>query len=94
MMEGMRLNLLLSLKEQATRLLAIFVVLEALLFLLPTTGNVEGHAAGYWDGVRLRLSSTSYWAIAIGSGIGAILLLIALLVFSNYLARFVSPREK
>lgn len=81
-------------KEQGSRLLAFFLSLEVLLFLLPATGNVEGHAAGYWEGVKPRPSSSRYWGIALGGGIGAILPLIALLMFSNYLARFVTPPEE
>jgi len=90
----MGIHLIRMLKEEARRLLVIFLGLEVLLFLLPTTGRVEGLAAGYWDGVRLRLLSSRYWEIAIGGGVGAILLLVALIAFANHLARLAPPREK
>jgi hypothetical protein len=75
-------------KEEARRILLIVVGLEVLLFLLPTTGKIEGLAVGYWHGVKLRLLSSSYWGIALLGGIGAGLLLTALIAFSGYLARF------
>jgi hypothetical protein len=75
-------------KEEVRRILLIVLGLEVLLFLLPTTGKVEGLAVGYWQGVKLRLLSGNYWGIAILSGIGAGLLLTGLIVFSGYLSRF------
>ena len=73
------------------RILLGVVGLEVLLFLCPTNGKVEGLAAGYWDGVRLRLSSGNYWARAFLCGVGAGLLLAALVAFSSYLTRFMKP---
>ena len=87
----MKLAFLRIPKEMALRSLAGVIGLEVLLFLLPTAGKVEGFATDYWGGVRLRLSSGKYWAIALLSGIGAYLLLHALLVFSSYLARVAKP---
>jgi uncharacterized membrane protein len=78
-------------KESARSALWIVLGLEVLLFLLPDSGKVEGIAFGYWNGVGLRLSSGKYWAIALISGIGSALLLAVLLIFSNYLGRFVKP---
>jgi hypothetical protein len=75
-------------KEEVWRIVLVVVGLEVLLFLLPTTGKVEGLAVGYWQGVKLRLLSGSYWGIALLSGIGAGLLLAALIIFSGYLSRF------
>lgn len=74
-------------KEEARRIVLIVVGLEVLLFLLPTTGKVEGLAVGYWQGVKLRLLSGNYWGIALLSAIGAGLLLTGLIIFSGYLSR-------
>jgi hypothetical protein len=84
----MRLTFVPIPKEEARRILLIVVGLEVLLFLLPTTGKIEGLAVGYWQGVKLRLLSGSYWEIALLGGIGAGLLLMVLIAFSGYLSRF------
>jgi hypothetical protein len=75
-------------KEAALRILLGVLGLEVLLFLLPSNGRVEGRAVGYWDGLALRLSSGNYWAMALLSGIGAGMLLTALVAFSSYMTRF------
>lgn len=73
------------------RLLLTFLIVEVLLFLLPTTGKVEGLALSYWDGVRLRLTNANYLARAVLSGIGGSILFEALVLFAAYFARFVKP---
>jgi hypothetical protein len=75
-------------KEEARRFLLFFFGLEVLLFLVPTTGKIEGASSGFGDGVKLRLSSGHYWAIALLCGIGAVVLLIILSFFAGLLARF------
>jgi hypothetical protein len=67
--------------------------MEVLLFLLPTEGRVEGVAATYWNGVKLRLSSGDYWLRMLLCGIGVALLMATLLIFARYLGRFVTPRS-
>ena len=81
----------LLVKEMALRVLPSVIFVEVLLFVLPTNGKVEGVAASYWDEVRLRLSSGNYLVIAFLSGIGVAVLMAALLIFSDYLAKFVKP---
>jgi hypothetical protein len=44
-------------KFQVSRIVASVLGFEVLLFLAPDNGTIEGVAHGYWDGVRLRLSS-------------------------------------
>jgi hypothetical protein len=78
-------------KIEFSRILASVLGLEVLLFLVPGNGAIEGVANGYWDGVKLRLSSGHYWVIALLSGLGVALLLIALTWFAIYLGRFVTP---
>ncbi|HET7105231.1 MAG TPA: hypothetical protein VFI38_00360 [Candidatus Acidoferrum sp.] len=87
----MNTNFLQLHKEAAVRNLIVVLGTEVLLFLLPTNGAIEGVAAGYWDGVRLRLSSGKFWMIALISGICIALILYVLMIFSAYLARFVKP---
>jgi hypothetical protein len=75
-------------REEARRFFLIFLGLEVLLFLAPTTGKIEGTSAGFWDGVKLRLLSGHYWTIALLCGIGVVVLIIVLSVFAAFLARF------
>ena len=88
------MRLALILKKQAWGILYFFLYIEGLLFLLPTNGKVEGFAISYWGGVRLRLSSGRFWAIALLSGIGAVLLMAVLIAFASYLARFTDISSK
>jgi hypothetical protein len=78
-------------RDIALRIFVGILALEVLIFLIPTTGNVEGQASSYWDGVALRLSTGSYWLRALLSGLGAAVLLVALVAFSSYLTRFMKP---
>ena len=57
-------------KEMASRVVSVVILVEIVIFFVPTNGKVEGRAAGYWDGVRLRLSSGDVWVLALLSGIG------------------------
>jgi hypothetical protein len=82
------MNIVRISKEEARRFFLIFLGLEVLIFLAPTTGKIEGVSAGFWEGVKLRLLSGHYWAIALLCGIGAVMLLILLSVFAGFLARF------
>jgi len=57
-------------KEMASRVVSVVILVEIVIFFVPTNGKVEGRAAGYWDVVRLRLSSGDVWVLALLSGIG------------------------
>ena len=83
-----------KLKEMARRVVPVFVWVELLMFLLPTNGKVEGLAANHWDGVRLRFLSGNYLIRALLAGFGACILVALILVFSDYLARFMKPPSK
>ncbi len=87
----MKLPSLRAVKQRGRSVLPLVICVETLFFLLPTSGKVEGHAAGYWGGLRLRLQSGNFWARAVLSGMLAALLLAVILLFSSYLAKFVDP---
>jgi|HubBroStandDraft_6_1064221.scaffolds.fasta_scaffold41471_2 hypothetical protein len=78
-------------RVEFSRILICVLGLEVLLFLLPSNGAIEGVANGYWDGVKLRLSSGHYWGFALLSGIGIAVLLFVLVAFAQYLSRFATP---
>jgi hypothetical protein len=78
-------------KQEVLRIILIVVTIEFLIFLAPTTGKVEGLAHGYWDGVRLRVSSGNYWTRALLGGVGFGIMLAVLVAFSSYLTRFMKP---
>ena len=79
-------------KPYKLRILLVVLGTEVLLFLLPTEGRVEGIAATYWNGVKLRLSSGDYWLRMVLCGIGVALVMAALLIFARYLGKFVTPQ--
>jgi hypothetical protein len=87
----MKLTSILPPKASRVRILVGLLYIEVLPFLLPTGGKIEGHEAGYWDGVKLRLLSGSYWARALLGGIVAAVVLTAVIAFANYLGRFADP---
>jgi hypothetical protein len=77
--------------EMEWRGIAGLIGIEVLIFFLPTSGKIEGRATSYWDGVRLRFLSGNFWVRAFLCGIGAALILKALLVLSGHLTRFAEP---
>src|SRR5262249_37369453 len=81
-------------KGDKLRNLLVVLFVEALIFLAPTEGRVEGVAASYWDGVRLRLSSGKFWLLALVSGIVVALVLAGFAIVARYMARFVTPRSE
>jgi hypothetical protein len=87
----MKSHLVLIPKVAVLRILFGVLGLEVLLFLLPSNEGVEGRAVGYWDGLVLRLSSGKFWTMTLLSGIGAAILLAALVAFSSYMTKFVRP---
>ncbi len=87
----MKSNLVLIPKVAALRILFGVLGLEVLLFLLPSNEGVGGRAVGYSDGLMLRLSSSKFWTMTLLSGIGAAILLAALVAFSSYMTKFVKP---
>jgi hypothetical protein len=80
-------------KPDKVRILISVLIIEVLFFLLPTEGRVEGVAATYWNGVKLRLLSGNFLLRGLLSGIGVALLMAALLIFARYLGKFVTPRS-
>ena len=80
-------------KIEFSRILISVLGLEVLLFLLPSNGAIEGVANGYWDGVKLRLSSGHYWVVLLLSGLGVAVLLFVLVAFAHYLSRFATPQS-
>ncbi len=57
-------------REYIWRIALSLLSIEILIFLLPTSGKIEGLASGYWEGVGRRLTSSGYWARALLCGIG------------------------
>jgi hypothetical protein len=87
----MKAAVTLRAKFELSRIVASVLGFEVLLFLVPDNGTIEGGARGYWDGVRLRLSSGHYWVFALLSGLGVGVLVCVLVAFAIYLSRFATP---